>query len=145
MPYRFLIVISPPEKHQRLFALLKSEPVRREYRLGFDLTFSHSLCLRGVAWIRPAYALTKRGDVGATYPTLLARQWRLTKQSKHRFASLLHLPLIIAQAWKAVLGAILRKRIRRMGWIAAVKGIEGNILDFHEILKKSATKSIRAS
>ena len=90
-----------PEKHQRLLALLKSESVRREYRLGFDPTFSHSFCLRGVASIRPAYALTKRADVGATDPILLARQWRLTTQSKHRFASLLHLPLIIAQAWKA--------------------------------------------
>jgi hypothetical protein len=36
--------------------------------------FSHSFCLRDVAWIRPAYAWTKRGDVGTTSPTVLDRQ-----------------------------------------------------------------------
>jgi hypothetical protein len=42
---------------------------------------------------------TKRGDVGTTSPTVLARQEPLPKQSKYRSASLQHHPLIIAQAW----------------------------------------------
>jgi hypothetical protein len=66
---------------------------------SFDLAFSHNFCLRDVAWIHPAYVRTKRGDVGTTSPTVLARQKPLPKQSKHRFASLQHHPLIIAQAW----------------------------------------------
>src|ERR1700677_3068646 len=42
---------------------------------------------------------TKRGDVGTTSPTVLARQEPLPKQSKYKFASLQHHPLIIAQTW----------------------------------------------
>jgi hypothetical protein len=38
-----------------------------------ELAFSHSFCLRDVAWIRLAYALTKRDDVGTTSPTVLTR------------------------------------------------------------------------
>jgi len=57
---------------------------------SFDLAFSHNFCLRDVAWIHPAYVRTKRGDVGTTSPTVLARQKSLPKQSKHRFASLQH-------------------------------------------------------
>ena len=98
--------------------------------------FSHSFCLRDVAWIHPAYALTKRGDVGATDPTRLARQWRLTKQSRHRFASLLHHPLIIAHAWKGCSWATLRKRIRRIDGSRTLL-YRRNILGFHEVSRKS--------
>jgi hypothetical protein len=63
------------------------------------MRFSHNFCLRDAAWIHPAYVWTKRGDVGTTNPTELARQEPLPKRSKYRFASLQHHPLIIAQAW----------------------------------------------
>jgi hypothetical protein len=52
-----------------------------------------------VACIHPDYVWTKRGDVGTTSPTVLARQEPLPKRSKHRFASLQHYLLIIAEAW----------------------------------------------
>jgi hypothetical protein len=38
-----------------------------------ELDFSHSFCLRDVAWIHLAYALTKRDDVDTTSPTVLTR------------------------------------------------------------------------
>jgi hypothetical protein len=57
-----------------------------------ELAFSRNFCLRDVAWIRLAYVSTKRGDVGATSRTVLARQDPLIKQSKHRFVSLQHQP-----------------------------------------------------
>jgi hypothetical protein len=82
----FLSLISP-----RRF-LPKSESVPREYWPVFDLAFSHSSCLRDVAWIRPACVLTKRGDVGTTSPTALIRQEPPPKQSKYSFASLQHHP-----------------------------------------------------
>ena len=69
--------VSRPDSHQKridVSFLLKCESLSREYRLVFGLAFSHSFCLRDVAWIRPAYTLTRRGDVGATIPTVLARQ-----------------------------------------------------------------------
>jgi hypothetical protein len=66
-----------------------------DQQLVFDLAFSPSFCLRDVAWIRPAYMLTKRGDVGATSPTVLVRQGPPPKQSKHKFAPLQHRLLII--------------------------------------------------
>jgi hypothetical protein len=72
----------------------------RHNLLVFDLAFSHSFCLRDVAWIHPVYTWTKRGDVGATSPTVVARQEPTPKQPKHTFASLQHHFLIIAQAWK---------------------------------------------
>jgi hypothetical protein len=89
---------------------LNSESVPRECRLEFDLAFSDNFCLRNVAWIRPAYLLTKRGDVGTTSPTVLARREPLSKQSKDEFASPQHHPLIIAQAWKVVLGSLQERK-----------------------------------
>jgi hypothetical protein len=68
-----------PDWSPTLVFLPYIETMPREYQLLFAPTFSHSSCLRDVAWIRPAYALTKRGDVGTTAPTLLARQELLPK------------------------------------------------------------------
>jgi hypothetical protein len=73
-----------------LFAESESEPL--EYRRDLDLAFSHSFCLHDVAWIRPAYLLTKRGDVGTASPTARVRQEPPPSQSKYRFASLQHHP-----------------------------------------------------
>jgi hypothetical protein len=64
-------------------------------------SLNHNFCLHDVAWIHRAWLWTKRGDVGTTSPTTPARQKPRPKQSKHRFASLQHHPLIIAQAWKS--------------------------------------------
>src|ERR1017187_633217 len=98
MPYRVSSLISPPKKSSIVFAewRIGAAGVSARIRPGF----SHSFCLRDVAWFRLAYVSTKRGDVGTTSPTVLARRELLTKQSKHRLASLQHHPLIIAQAWK---------------------------------------------
>jgi hypothetical protein len=74
MPYR----VSRRDSHQKridVSFLLKCESLPQEYRLLLlEPALSHNSCLRDVAWIRPAYTLTKRGDVGATIPTVLARQ-----------------------------------------------------------------------
>jgi hypothetical protein len=72
--------------------LLKSVPMPQEYRLVFDLAFSHSFCLRDVAWIRPADMLTMRADVGTTSPTVRVHREPPPNQSKYRFASLQHHP-----------------------------------------------------
>jgi hypothetical protein len=90
MPYRVSSLISPPKKSSIVFAewRIGSAGVSARTRPGF----SHSFCLRDVAWFRLAYAWTKRGDVGTTRPTVLARQELLTTQSKYRFALLQHRP-----------------------------------------------------
>ena len=114
-PSRSRIVADPQARKNTCRPIndfLNSESVPREYRLEFDLAFRDNFCLRNVAWIRPAYLSTKRGDVGTTSPTVLARREPLSKQSKDKFASLQHHPLIIAQAWKVVLGVTSRKEIR---------------------------------
>ena len=76
-----------------------TSPYRGWYRLVIRPGFQSEFCLRDGAWIHPAYMRTKRGDVGTTRPTVLARQKPLPKQSKYRLASPQHHSLIIAQAW----------------------------------------------
>ena len=83
--------------------------------------FNHSFCLRDVAWIRPAYVSTKRGDDGTTSPTVLTRQNPISKQSKYRFVSLQHHSLIIAQTWKGCSWGHFKKgsttRAWRLRWV----------------------------
>jgi hypothetical protein len=79
-------LISP----RRFFAESESEPWK--YRRELDLAFNHSCRLRDVAWIHPAYLLTKRGDVGTASPTARVRQEPPPSQSKYRFVSLQHHP-----------------------------------------------------
>ena len=74
-------------------------PYRGSTGSSFDLAFSHNYCLHDVAWIHPSYMWTTRVDVGTASPIVLARQKPLPKQSKNKFASLQHRPLIIAQTW----------------------------------------------
>jgi hypothetical protein len=47
----------------------------------FDLIFSHSFGLHDVAWIHPAYVLTRRGDVGTASPKVRVPQAPLPNQS----------------------------------------------------------------
>lgn len=89
--------------------MLKCEPVPQDYRLVFDLAFSHSFCLRDVAWIRPAYVLTKHGDVGTTSPTVRVRQGPPQTNpnvGSHHYHTI---PLIILNYRKTVLGVTSRE------------------------------------
>jgi hypothetical protein len=58
-------------------------PLVRQLSELSETAFSHSSCLRDVAWIHLAYAWTKRDDVGTTSPTVLSRQNPISKQSKY--------------------------------------------------------------
>jgi hypothetical protein len=73
--------------------------------------FSRNCFLRDVAWIHHPYLWTRSGDAGAASPTVPVRRKRRPKQSKHRFASLQHHPLIIAPSLERRF--LLSSKIRR--------------------------------
>jgi hypothetical protein len=101
--------------------LPKSEPVPQEHLLVFELAFSHSFCLRDVAWFHLAYVWTRHGDVGTTRTTVRVRQEPSPDQSKYRFASLEHHPPDYRSIMQRLVSASLQERgsparVRRPRW-----------------------------